>query len=89
MTAAIVGMGSEIKSEMRDRSFRDMSWKFDWMDLAHSISYPLEKNLPSAVVIRAVDEVIGSDLIRSRVDRIASINVGFSRCSPGPVIVRM
>lgn len=54
----------------------------------------MEKNFPSAVVIRAagggdLDREI-SDLIWERDDRMAAIRAGFRRCSaPAPVSVRM
>lgn len=83
MTAAMVGIGSEIRSATRalwsDERIRRRLGMF-W---AHERSYPLEKNLPSAVVMRAVHD--GSELTRRRADRMSEIREGLRRCSPGPV----
>ena len=87
-TAAMVGIGREMRSATRDCSLEFMSSMRAFEAPAQARSKPLEKNLPWAVVIRA-EEDADSARTRCRADWIASMSVGFSLCSSEPVIVRM
>lgn len=82
MTAAIVGIGREIKAATTGLKDRTIWWRrsraadLEPEDCAHDRSKPLEKNLdPWAVVIRA-EPGAASDLSWVRVDRRVAMTEG-------------
>ncbi|KAH0464298.1 hypothetical protein IEQ34_007084 [Dendrobium chrysotoxum] len=98
LTAAMVGIGREMRSATRARKSETMDWRRDRAaeaeppDLAQERSNPLEKKRPSAVVTRAKPRppaATDSDLARERALRMEEMASGEKRCSPSPVRVRM
>lgn len=97
VTAAMVGMGREMRSATSDLNFddrrrtREAEGEVGVDCWAQERSKPLEKNLPWAVVMRAAaaGEEVDSALTRARAALMESIKVGFNLCSPAPVSVRM